>query len=288
MTYDQQYQQILHDIMRHGRPQRNERTGREVKALPNRTIQIDPINDGFPLLGLRRMPSKFFLWEVLWFFAGGDNPDFFPEGSAVRRVWDEFREADGRTPCITGYRWRKHFGRDQIGDLVEMFKRDKTSRHGVVLSWDPSGDGLGGHSRKNIPCCFGVVFTIIDDRLCMTIMQRSADFILGAPHDIAGHAVIQAWIASMLGIQPGHIMHVMSNCHIYDCHYEAAELMLDRDPSRSFAQTQFVDNAETTASRLFAGTVGQDEMSELVESMNKRLDGYCPTGDAIRGLEVVQ
>lgn len=288
MSYDSQYQSILRDLMERGCRSVNKRTGHETTALPNRVIEIDPLEDGFPLLGLRKMPVSFFLWEVLWFFAGSDNPDFFPEGTGVRKVWDEFREADGRTPCITGYRWRRHFGRDQIGRLIELFKKDPTSRHGLVLSWDPSADGLGDSTRKNIPCCYGVTFSIIGGRLCMTLLQRSADYILGAPHDMAGHAVIQAMLAQTLGVQPGHILHVMTNCHIYDCHYDAAEELLNREPSRPFIQTTFSKDAGQDIDRLFAGEVDMEERKSMVDRMRFALEAYSPTGKPIKGLEVVQ
>ena len=95
-----------------------------------------------------------------------------------------------------GYRWRTHFGRDQIGELIELLETDPTSRHGVILMWDPSDDGLAqGTKKKNIPCPYTFTVQIIGGRLHLHLILRSNDMMLGNPHDVSGFAILLHFLA---------------------------------------------------------------------------------------------
>src|SRR3989338_7479022 len=143
-------------------------------------------------------------------------------------MWDEFIEPDGTIAAAYGYRWKYHFGRDQLGKLIELLEKDPSSRHGVIVTWDPSSDGLGDIARKNVPCPYTFTVNIIGGKLNLHNIIRSNDFILGTPSDVAGFALLQCILAQRLGVKPGIYSHSISNAHIYDTHYFAAEEILRR------------------------------------------------------------
>ncbi|MFT5281174.1 MAG: thymidylate synthase, partial [Flavobacteriaceae bacterium] len=155
-TFDQIYKNILNDIYTNGISEKNNRTGHETKALPGIHFSTDIEKDGFPLLTLRKIPIKLCIAEQMWFISGSRKPaDFLRD---YTKIWDDFTNPGDVVTVAYGYRWRKHFGRDQLKMLIELLEKDPSSRHGVVITWDPKTDGLGDIARKNIPCPY--TFTV--------------------------------------------------------------------------------------------------------------------------------
>lgn len=223
--FDIAYQNALRQIMTNGYEELNARTGHKTKALPGLTFNLDGKN--FPMLTLRKIPIRVFVAEQVWFLTGSKNPDELL--GDYTKIWHDFREADGTVGAAYGNRWRKHFGRDQWGDLVKLLEKDPSSRHGVIVTWDPSDDGLGtGTPKANVPCPYTFTFNIIGGKLHLHNIIRSNDMLLGCPHDMAGFALLQHLLAAHLGVEVGHICYSVSNAHIYDIHYDTAWEIINR------------------------------------------------------------
>lgn len=226
-AFDAAYQQLLSTILTEGIREVNKRTGKEVAAIPGLTFTHDIEKDGFPLLTLRKIPVKMFVAEQIWFISGSRKPgDFLRD---YTKIWDLFTNPGDVVTVAYGYRWRKHFGRDQLGLLVKLLSDDPSSRHGVVVTWDPASDGLGGVAKKNVPCPYTFTVNIIGGRLHFHNIVRSNDMVLGFPADVAGFALLQMILAERLGVRPGIYTHSISNAHIYDNHYHGAETMIARE-----------------------------------------------------------
>lgn len=274
--FDKIYGDLLADIMKNGIAEVNKRTGHEVKAIPGAHFSIDIEKDGFPLLTLRKIPLKVFIAEQIWFLMGARKPEIFLRD--FTKIWDSFTNPGGVVTVAYGYRYRRHFGRDQIAMLIELLKRDPSSRHGVVVAWDPSSDGLGGANKKNVPCPYTFTVNIIGGRLHFHNMVRSNDMILGAPHDIAGFAFLQCMLAEKLGVKPGIYSHSISNAHIYDIHYGAAKEMIKRR-----------NDHKKISLRLPAGAFDRAEKGDksLVAEIFESLSGQYKPMDPIKDLKIV-
>jgi len=272
--FDQQYKQALWEIMNKGFEEYNERTGHKTKIIPGITFHLD---NGFPLLTLRKIPIKIFVAEQIWFLTGSNRPDEFLK--KFTKIWDDFTEEDGTVTAAYGYRWRKHFGRDQIAYLIKHLQAQPGSRHAVVIAWDPTDDGLGsGSAKKNVPCPYTFTVNIIGNRLHMHNIIRSNDMILGCPHDVAGFALLQYILAAKLGVKPGRLTHSISNAHVYDIHYKAAWEILERENNHPKItlnrQEDWFERAEAADEKL---------VEEIVDKLNKQ---YNPLPQ-IKGLKIV-
>lgn len=201
----------------------NKRTGIGVKALPGITFQTDLEVEGFPLLGLRKM-SMAFVPEILWFLSGSNN---VKDLSKHTKIWDSFAEEDGTVTSAYGYRWRHHFGVDQLQTVMEKLKNDSSSRHGVVMMWSPVDDLLT--KQKNVPCPFTFTLNIIGGRLHLHLIIRSNDMVLGFPTDVAGFALLTHILARELDIKVGTLTVSISNAHIYENQLMAVEEMITRE-----------------------------------------------------------
>lgn len=274
--FDTVYQNALREILTNGIEETNARTGHKTKAIPGLTFSFDIEKDGFPILSLRKIPIRVFVAEQIWFISGARKPeDFLRE---YTKIWDDFTNPGDVVTVAYGYRWRKHFGRDQLGKLVELLTKDPSSRHGVIVTWDPSSDGLGGAQKKNVPCPFTFTVNIIGGKLHLHNIVRSNDMILGCPHDVAGFALLQCILAQKLGVKPGVYTHTISNAHIYDIHYEAGQEIVNRTNTQKQIHLTLPENAYDRSEK-------KDKV--LVEEIIKNLTEQYTPSDAIKGLKIV-
>jgi thymidylate synthase len=274
--FDKLYKSLLKEIITKGSAEVNKRTGHETKALPGISFSLDLQKDGFPLLALRKIPTKLFIAEQIWFVSGARKPGIFLRD--FTRIWDDFTNPGDVVTVAYGYRWRRHFGRDQLGKLVELLQKDPSSRHGVVVTWDPSSDGLGGVSKSNIPCPYTYTVNIIGGRLNLMNVVRSNDMILGFPHDVAGFALLQLMLAQKIGVEPGIYTHIIANAHVYDIHYPAAKELISRPPSSKKVVLQLPENAFERA---------EQKDSTLVEQINNAMIQHYKPAEAIKDLKIV-
>lgn len=272
--FDSTYRSCIQQIMDQGIEELNERTGHRTRSLPGLHFST---SKGFPLLSLRRIPVRIFVAEQIWFLMGSRKPAEFLE--RFTKIWSDFTNINGVVSTAYGYRWRHHFGRDQLRLLIELLEEEPSSRHGVVIAWDPGDDGLhSSRKKKNVPCPFSFTANIIGGKLNLHSILRSNDMMLGCPFDVAGFALLQRILAARLGVGVGVYSHSISNAHIYDVHYEAAAEILarpgqDREIELE-ARKDWFDRAE-------AG----DET--LVDEVVHQLESQYDPGPSMKGLPIV-
>ncbi len=239
--FDQVYKDLIRKILDEGIEELNVRTGKKTKALPGITFSIDLEKDGLPILTLRKNPLKSPIAETLWFISGSKKPDEFLR--KFTKMWDPFLESDGTLAAAYGWRWRHAFGRDQLDALVKLLTADPSSRHGVVVTWDPREDGYGGIPKKNVPCPYTWTVNIIGGRLHLHNIIRSNDMMLGCPFDTLGFSLLANILAQKLGVRPGIYTHSISNAHIYDNHYEGAKELVSRTNDHTNIMLKLPENA---------------------------------------------
>ena len=238
--FDHQYQALLKKLLTNGHRERNHRTGHDCISLPGQTMQFD-LSRGFPLLTLRKIPLKLFIAEQIWFLMGHKDLTWLQQ---FTRIWDDFSTDKNEIESAYGYRWRHHFGRDQIMGLVDLLSNDQSSRHGVVMMWDPGDDGLAnGTAKANVPCPFTFTVQIVGGKLCLHLIIRSNDIMLGNPHDVAGFAFLAHILAQKIGVPVGTMTVSISNAHIYSIHEEQAQELLQRELNHNHIEFELPDNA---------------------------------------------
>lgn len=153
----------------------------------------------------------FHLYESLWMLAGSN--ELKPVNAIVGRLVDY--SDDGFTlRGAYGYRWRKHFGFDQLVALIAEFKRSPRTRRGVLVMYDPKADS--GIAWKDVPCNTHIYFRNGEEQLDITVCCRSNDAIWGAYGANAVHfSVLQEVVASAIGARVGTYYQVSNNFHAY-------------------------------------------------------------------------
>jgi thymidylate synthase len=275
-TFDKIYQTLVRDIMENGIVEFSERTGHETRVRVGYHFQFDIEKDGFPLLTLRKTPIKLFVAEQIWFLSGARKPEDFLRD--YTKIWDDFTNPGDVVTVAYGYRWRKHFGRDQIALLIDLLEKEPSSRQAVVVTWDPGNDGLSLVKKKNVPCPYTFTINIVGGRLHMHNIIRSNDVMLGCPADVAGFALLQCMLAQRLGVKPGIYSHSISNAHIYDTHYEGAKELLSRTNDHPNVVLTLPEDSFKRAEKK-----DPKLLEEIVENLTKQYNPMAP----ITGLKLI-
>src|SRR5688572_11885210 len=134
-----QYLDLLKAIKERG-VRKADRTGTGTLSLFGHQMRFD-LAAGFPVLTTKKLHLKSIIHELLWFLKGDTNIAYLRENGV--KIWDEWADADGNLGPVYGKQWRSWAapdGRtiDQIGDVVDMIKKNPDSRRLVVSAWNPA------------------------------------------------------------------------------------------------------------------------------------------------------
>jgi len=199
------------------------------------------LSEGFPAVTTKKLAFKACLGELLWFIEGsGDERRLAeitygdPEGkttiwtpNALAPYWIPKAKYQGDLGRVYGVQWRDFGGVDQVVGLINGIKKDPYGRRHIITAWNP-----GQLDQMALPpChCFAQFYVSADGKLSCQMYQRSADYFLGVPFNIASYSILTHMIAQVCDLKVGEFVHVLGDAHIYLNHVEQVKEQLTRDP----------------------------------------------------------
>jgi thymidylate synthase len=224
-----QYLDLMQRILDEG-ARKSDRTGTGTLSIFGPQLRFD-LADGFPLVTTKKLHLKSIVHELLWFLKGDTNVAYLRENGVS--IWDEWADANGDLGPVYGYQWRswpapdgKHV--DQISQVIAELKRNPDSRRLLVSAWNVADVP----KMKLAPCHAFFQFYVAQGKLSLQLYQRSADFFLGVPFNIASYALLNLMVAQVCGFEPGEFVHTLGDTHLYLNHLEQARSQLERAPRR--------------------------------------------------------
>jgi thymidylate synthase len=224
-----QYLDLMQHILDHG-VRKSDRTGTGTLSIFGPQLRFD-LGLGFPLVTTKRVHVKSIIHELLWFLRGDTNIAYLRENGVS--IWDEWADARGDLGPVYGYQWRswpapdgRHI--DQISQVLQELRRNPDSRRLLVSAWNVADIP----KMKLAPCHAFFQFYVAGGRLSCQLYQRSADFFLGVPFNIASYALLTLMVAQVCALQPGEFVHTFGDTHLYLNHLEQARQQLEREPRR--------------------------------------------------------
>ncbi len=248
---------------------KGDRTGTGTKRIFGTQMRFD-LNAGFPLLTTKKLPIKSIIYELLWFLQGNTNLQYLVKNNvSIWNEWpykhyliankkpvpmsssdewktgmaefvekvktdDEFAKTWGNLGPVYGYQWRSWrtpSGKtiDQITDLITQIKKSPDSRRLIVSAWNPADIeemAVGGLP----PCHCLFQFEVADSKLSCQLYQRSCDYFLGVPFNIASYALLTMMIAQVTNLKLGDFIWTGGDTHIYLNHFDQVKEQLARTP----------------------------------------------------------
>jgi thymidylate synthase len=118
---------------------------------------------------------------------------------------------------------------DQLQQIIDALKdpNQRTSRRLIMTAWNP----CQLDEMALPPCHILCQFNVHDgNKLSCSMYQRSCDFFLGIPFNIASYSMLTHLIAKHCGLEAYEFIHFMGNCHLYENAIDAAKLQITREP----------------------------------------------------------
>jgi len=219
------------DLMRHirenGTP-KQDRTGTGTLSVFGAQLRFD-LSAGFPLLTTKKVHLKSIIHELLWFLKGSTNIEYLTQNGVT--IWDEWADKNGDLGPVYGHQWRswptKEGGHiDQISKVIDDLKKNPDSRRHIVSAWNVSDID----KMALAPCHTFFQFYVAGGKLSCQLYQRSADFFLGVPFNIASYALLTMMVAQVCDLEVGDFVHTFGDCHLYVNHLTQADEQLSRTP----------------------------------------------------------
>ncbi len=222
-----QYLDLMKDILDNG-AQKGDRTGTGTLSVFGRQMRFD-LSEGFPLLTTKKLHIRSIIHELLWFLSGDTNIKYLKENGVS--IWDEWADENGDLGPVYGHQWRSWPAPDgskidQISKVIDQIKNNPDSRRHMVSAWNPAEV-----DKMALPPCHALFqFYVANGKLSCQLYQRSADYFLGVPFNIASYALLVHMFAQQCNLGPGEFIWTGGDVHLYSNHIEQAQLQLTRQP----------------------------------------------------------
>jgi thymidylate synthase len=236
------YLELMQEILGEG-AKKDDRTGTGTVSVFGRQLRFD-LSKGFPLVTTKKLHLRSIVYELLWFLNGETNIKYLQENKV--RIWDEWALENGELGPVYGKQWRKWLSPsgetiDQIQNVMQQLKTNPTSRRMIVSAWNVADlpdekksphENAENNKMALAPCHTLFQFYVSDGKLSCQLYQRSADFFLGVPFNIASYSLLTHMMAEQAGLEVGDFVITFGDVHLYRNHLEQAALQLSREPKK--------------------------------------------------------
>ena len=265
--WEWQYLDLMRRIWDHG-DERIDRTGIGTRAVFGAQLRFDLAGGRMPLLTTKRVYWKTATREMLWFLTGRTNiRDLCAQGVEIWTDWPldryrretgadisradfskrivespDFAERWGDLGPVYGKQWtdwpvyeptgeglfrKREQGINQVAELVEALRTNPGSRRHIIEGWNVAE--LGAMALP--PCHKSYQFYVSQGKLSGLLYQRSCDLGLGFAFNMWSLALLTRMLAQQAGLEPGEVLWMGGDVHLYLNHAELVEAQLAREPS---------------------------------------------------------
>ncbi len=179
----------------------------------------------FPALTLRPTAMRNCIDELLWIWQKKSNR----VADLHSHIWDAWAGEDGTIGKAYGYqlgvKYRFAQGEmDQVDNVLWQLKHSPYSRRILTNLYNFADLAEMGLE----PCAYSVTFNVVGRKLNAILNQRSQDVLVANNWNVAQYAVLVHMFAQVSGLEPGELVHVIADAHIYDRHEAIVRELIER------------------------------------------------------------
>lgn len=185
------------------------------------------LSEEFPIMTLRRVYYRSAIDEILWIYQKHSNN----VGELSSHVWDAWADENGSIGKAYGYQMSvKHRYPDgeftQVDRVLHDLKHDPVSRR-ILLNLYNHHDLC---EMALAPCAYSFTLNVSGNKLNAILNQRSQDMLTANNWNVCQYAALLTMFAKASGFQPGELVHVIADAHIYDRHIDAVRRLIEKEP----------------------------------------------------------
>ncbi len=159
----------------------------------------------------RKFSEKYAESEWLWYLSGDRSVERLGAiHGKIPPIWLRMADENGNVNSNYGWQWKRN---NQLYKVIAMLENNPNTRQATISIYD--GKEIENYS-KDTPCTYAVQFTILDNKLCMSVLMRSNDLWYGFCNDQYQFATLQQMVADSLSIETGWYYHYAHNMHLYN------------------------------------------------------------------------
>lgn len=183
------------------------------------------LQEEFPALTLRPTAIKSAVEEMLWIWQKKSNN----VNDLKTRIWDSWADETGSIGKAYGYQLgvKYQFAQgemDQVDNVIWQLKNTPYSRRIMTNIYNFSDLMEMGLE----PCAYSMTFNVTGNKLNGILNQRSQDILAANNWNVVQYSVLIHMLAQVCGYEPGELVHVIADAHIYDRHIPVIEEMIKR------------------------------------------------------------
>lgn len=207
----------------------------------------------------------FHLMESIWMLAGRNDVAFLDQFNSNMK---NFSDNGNSFNAAYGFRWRNHFGNDQLLQAIDRLRANPKDRRVVINMWDPRDD-MFNEGTKDVPCNLTMIPQIaVDGRLDLTTINRSNDLVWGLCGANAVHlSIVHEFMAAALGVRQGVWRHLSTNLHYYERHKGLV--------GATHVNTNFVWQQFPKHQPILSGADVGTFLGECEDLCNGKMEGFC-------------
>ena len=181
------------------------------RALFNVGFYIENPMDNHILAKNRKWSHEYAEAEWQWYLSG--DPNIIKLGQIYGKIppiWERMADSKGNVNSNYGYQWERNH---QLDYVVAKLKDNPNTRHAAISIYDAKEYA---NYKHDTPCTYAVQFTILNDKLNMSVYMRSNDLWYGFCNDQYQFSMLQKMVADRLAIDVGNYYHHAHNLHLYN------------------------------------------------------------------------
>ena len=181
------------------------------KAILNCGFYLEDPSDKIITDRKRDWKHKYAWSEWQWYLSGDPSVKKLGEiYGKVPPIWEKMADENGHVRSNYGWQWQRN---NQLDYVVNKLKNHKETRHAAISIYDCKEHGT---YEFDTPCTYAVQFTILNNKLNMSVYMRSNDLWYGFCNDQYQFASLQEEVAGRLSMDLGWYYHHAHNMHIYN------------------------------------------------------------------------
>jgi len=149
--------------------------------------------------------------EWQWYLVGLPNIKMLGEiYGKIPEIWKRMANDEGYVNSNYGYQWQRN---DQLDKVITMLRDNPDTRQAAISIYD--GKEINEY-EYDTPCTYAVQFTVLNNKLNMSVVMRSNDLWYGFCNDQYQFSKLQLLVAQKAGYDVGTYYHFAHNLHLYD------------------------------------------------------------------------